>query len=116
MDKRTKIALGAVVAVAALGAGAGISGAAGGDDDRPLRGSDRDRATAAALGHVGEGTVTETEIGDDGAAYEVEIRLDDGSQVEVELDDSFEVVGSESDDDGAEDDNEADDRDEAGDD
>jgi uncharacterized membrane protein YkoI len=69
------------------------------DSDAPLTGSDLDRAVAAALDHVGGGEVTETETGDDGAAYGVEIRLDDGSQVEVNLDADFEVIGSEPDDD-----------------
>ena len=40
-------------------------------------------------------------MGDDGSAYGVEIRLEDGSVVEVNLDSSFEVIGSSADDDGA---------------
>ena len=40
-------------------------------------------------------------MGDDGAAYSVEVRLDDGQQVEVNLDSDFNVIGSEPDDDGA---------------
>jgi hypothetical protein len=44
--------------------------------------------------------VTETEVGDDGAAYSVEIQLDDGSPVEVNLDRDINVVGQEADDDG----------------
>ena len=56
----------------------------------------------AALEHVGQGTVIETEMGDDGAAYGVEIRLRDGSVVEVELDENFNVSGTESDDDSGE--------------
>lgn len=69
------------------------------DSDTPLTGSDLDLAVAAALKHTGEGEVTETEVGDDGAAYGVEIRLPDGSQVEVNLDADFTVIGSEADDD-----------------
>lgn len=69
------------------------------DSDTPLTGSDLDQAVAAALEHTGGGDVTETEVGDDGAAYGVEIRLDDGSQVEVNLDADFNVIGSEADDD-----------------
>ena len=99
MTKRTKLVLGAVAAVAVIGTASGFAIAAGADDE-PLRGSTYDRATAAALEHVGGGTVTETEQGDGGAAYGVEIRLDDGSQVEVELDENFKVIGSEQDDDG----------------
>ena len=45
--------------------------------------------------------MTETEVGDDGAAYGVEIRLDDGSQVEVNLDENFAVTGQSPDDDGS---------------
>jgi hypothetical protein len=45
--------------------------------------------------------VLETEVGDDGAAYGVEIRLDDGSVVEVALDANFEVIGDAADDDDA---------------
>jgi uncharacterized membrane protein YkoI len=72
----------------------------GSDTDTPLTGSNLDRASAAALAHTGGGTVLETEIGDDGAAYGVEIRLDDGSVVEVSLDASFAVIDSTVDDDG----------------
>lgn len=92
-----------VALVLALGAlSAGISIAAGvGDDDKPLTGSTLDQATAAALKHTGGGTVVETEVGDDGSVYGVEIRLDNGSQVEVNLDANFNVIGDEADDDGA---------------
>lgn len=118
MQRRTK---GILVAAAAFGfalGGFGMASAASGagsqipsitsdddgpneanDSDTPLTGSDLDRAVAAALEHTGGGEVTETETGDDGAAYGVEIRLDDGSQVEVNLDAEFNVIGSEADDD-----------------
>jgi uncharacterized membrane protein YkoI len=79
---------------------AGFTIAANGDDDQPLTGSTLERAKNAALAHTGGGTVIETEAGDDGAAYGVEVRLDDGSQVEVNLDTDFQVIGSEADDDG----------------
>ncbi|HEX2111623.1 MAG TPA: hypothetical protein VHF67_08725 [Gaiellaceae bacterium] len=100
----------AVVAVILVVIGAlstGIAIAAGGDDDRPLTGSTLENANVAALEHTG-GTVIETEVGDDGAAYGVEVRRDDGSVVELSLDESFRVIGDETDDDGA------DDRDERG--
>jgi hypothetical protein len=94
---------GSALAIAAVGGGTGFAIASSGHDDQPLTGPAVDRATAAALEHTGGGTVIETEIGDDGAAYEVEIRLDDGSVVDVALDTRFQVVGDEADDDGAED-------------
>ena len=52
---------------------------------------------------AGGGKVVETEGGDDGAPYSVEVRLDDGSQVEVNLDKNFNVIGHEADDDGSND-------------
>jgi hypothetical protein len=100
MDRRTKWIAGGALAVALVGGGAGVAIATGaGDTDRPLTGSTLDRARAAALESTGGGTVTETEAGDDGAAYGVEVRLPDGRQVEVNLDQSFKVVRQESDED-----------------
>ena len=93
------IALVAVLAVA-LGAVTLTAVAQGGDDDQPITGPALEKASQAALEHTGGGTVTETEVGDDGAAYGVEVRLDDGRQVEVNLDENFNVIGQESDDDG----------------
>ena len=66
--------------------------------DQPIGGSDLDRASAAALQHTGGGEVTGTEVGDEESYYEVEVTLDDGSQVDVQLDRDFQVVGSEADD------------------
>lgn len=100
MDRR-KIGwvAGATVAAMLVG-GAAIATATGDDDDGSLSGSALERATAAALAHTGGGTVIETEVGDDGAAFGVEIRLDSGRVVEVNLDEEFRVVGQEADDDG----------------
>jgi uncharacterized membrane protein YkoI len=104
MDRRTKWIAGGAIAVALVGGGAGVAIATGaGDTDRPLEASTLDRARAAALESTGGGTVTETEAGDDGAAYGVEVRLDDGRVVEVRLDASFHVLGQEADDDGPDD-------------
>jgi hypothetical protein len=41
--------------------------------------------------------VTETEVGDEESLYEVEVTLDDGTQVDVQLDEDFNVVGDERD-------------------
>jgi uncharacterized membrane protein YkoI len=104
MRKRL-IRIGVPVVVLAALAGGGVAWATAGDDDVPLTGSTLDLATNAALEHTGGGTVIETEVGDDGAAYGVEIRLDDGRVVEISLDENFNVVGRENDDeDGPEDD------------
>jgi hypothetical protein len=101
MDRRTKWIAGSIVALGVIGGGAGIAIATSMDDDEPLTGSTLEQASAAALEHTGGGTVIETEAGDDGAAYGVEIRLDGGRVVEVALDENFDVIGEESDDDGA---------------
>jgi uncharacterized membrane protein YkoI len=100
--------IGAALAVGLVGAGVGIglaetNGDSGTevestDSDQPLAGSDLDQARAAALEFTGGGTVTEAEAGDDGATYGVEVRNDDGTQVEVRLDENFSVIGSEVDD------------------
>lgn len=103
--------IGAVILVAGIAGGAGVVVATGGDDDEPITGDAYDKAVEAALAHTGGGTVTETEMGDDGAAYSVEVRLEDGSQVEVNLDSDFRVIGDEPDDDGAGDEDGADDDD-----
>ena len=63
--------------------------------DQSIGGSALDKASAAALAHTGGGQVTETEVGDEESYYEVEVSRDDGSQVDVQLDRSFQVVGDE---------------------
>ena len=96
--KTTLITLAAAAAIVAGGTGAGIAAANGGDDNEaPITGQALDKASAAALEHTGEGRVTETEVGDEESYYEVEVTLDDGSQVDVQLDKSFKVVGSSAD-------------------
>jgi hypothetical protein len=90
----------AVVALGAATGGIAVAAGAGGGDEKPLTGTTLAKATAAALAHTGGGTVVETELGDDGAAYGVEVRLADGSVVEVGLDEQFGVIGRETDDDG----------------
>jgi uncharacterized membrane protein YkoI len=109
MRKRTKLILAAGLTVAAVVGGAGAVMATDADDDAPLTGEQRDKAVAAARAHVGEGEVTDTEMGDDGAAYGVEILKPDGVQVEVNLDRDYRVTGSEADDDSADDGEDGDD-------
>ena len=123
MKDRIKGVLAATAAIAALGVGgAAIAGASGGGEssspssrspaqsteqgengsdrsevDTPIGGTALDQASAAALQHTGQGQVTETEVGDEESYYEVQVTLDDGSQVDVQLDRGFNVVGSEAD-------------------
>jgi uncharacterized membrane protein YkoI len=96
MNGKLKGALIAGAAVAALaGGGAAIAGATGGDDDgsgTPITGSSLDRAKAVALQQTGGGRVTDSEIRDEEGYYEIEVRRDNGSQVDVHLDRSFHVI------------------------
>lgn len=59
-----------------------------------LSDDDREAASDAALEAVGSGRVTEVDEGDDDetAAFIVEVALDDGTDIDVELDDNFEVL------------------------
>jgi uncharacterized membrane protein YkoI len=100
MNKKLWLIAGGVVAaviVVAASAG-GLAIATGGDDDEaPITGEALQEASDAALEHTGEGRVTETEVGDEDSYYEVEVTLDDGSQVDVQLDENFNVVSDEAD-------------------
>jgi Peptidase propeptide and YPEB domain len=101
--KRIAVVIASTAALT-VGAVGGAFAIAGDDDaqDRPIPAADLEQAERAALEKTGGGTVTETEVGDEESKYEVEVTLDDGTQVDVQLDADFEVVGTESD--GAEDD------------
>ncbi len=94
ITRKTALVVGAAALVALGGAGAAI--ASGDDDasDKPITGPAREKAERAALAETGEGRVTGTEVGDEESLYEVEVTLDDGSQVDVQLDEGFHVVGS----------------------
>ncbi len=106
MKKRTKLILTGVAVVALSAAGAGTALSSDDDDgtEVPITGVELERASRAALEHTGGGTVTETEVDDEESYYEVEVRKPDGSSVDIQLDEQFNVVDSTPDDDGAEDD------------
>jgi len=95
MNRRTKVLIAAAALAGAAAAGTGIAVAAGGDDSEPaISGPALERASTAALGHTGGGRVTDTEVGDEDSYYEVEVNLADGRQVDVQLDENFNVVQS----------------------
>ncbi len=117
MDKRTertilKVALGFLV-VLILGLGNllvmavlnnGNSAAAEEEDetgieeeDIAITGNALEQASAAALNYIGEGKVTDSEVGDEEGYYEIEITLDNGQEVDVHLDENFNVLSHESD-------------------
>jgi len=103
MNKRTRILAAAAGVVAVLGTGTTMAVAGGGDDtEAPISGPALERASEAALVHAGGGRVTGTEVGDEESYYEVEVTRADGTQVDVQLDADFAVVGAENDTDSAE--------------
>jgi uncharacterized membrane protein YkoI len=104
MTKKKLVASVAAVILALGAGGAGIAYATGGDSEERVTGPDAGKAKSAALAAVGGGTVTEVERDDGNGAFEVEVRRDDGSQVEVHLDRDLNVVGREADEDGPNDD------------
>jgi hypothetical protein len=103
MHTRPKILIAGAAALALAVGGAGVAIAGGGGEDAAegpdvaISGSALDKASAAALDHTGQGSVSGTEVGDEESYYEVEVALDDGSQVDVQLDRDFNVVGDEAD-------------------
>ena len=108
MKRKTKIAIATTALAGGAVAGtAGLAAAGGADDDATevrITGPALEKATDAALEHTGGGTVTGTEVGDEESRYEVEVTLDGGGQVDVQLDEGFNVVGSEGDDESESDD------------
>ena len=99
-----------VVAATALGMGAvaatglTVANASSGDDgpdddgaDTAIAGDALQRASEAGLAHTGGGRVTGSEVDDEESKYEIEVTLDDGNQVDVQLDEQFNVVGYEDD-------------------
>lgn len=96
MKKRTKVVIVGASALALAAGGAGVAsatGAVGGDSSHAITGKALDQASAAALKATGGGQVTETEVGDEESYYQVEVTQPDGSQVDVQLDRGFNVVG-----------------------
>ena len=107
MKRKTRIITTSIAAAAiVVGAGAAYAVAAG--DGEGLDNENMQRARDAALAEAGGGTVTEIESDDGG--YDVEVRLDDGTEIEIELGNDFTVRATESgqvddgDDDGRDDD------------
>ena len=104
MNTRRKFIVAAGAAVVLGAGGAGIAAASGDSDtdstegpDVPISGEALQQASDAALAETGGGRVTGTEIDDEESYYEVEVTQDDGSQVDVQLDEDFNVVGSKTD-------------------
>ena len=89
--KRTLVIVGAAAIAVGLGS---MAAARSIDNEEPITGPALEQASVAALAFTGSGRVTATELGDEDSLYEVEVTLDDGSQVDVQLDSNFKVVDS----------------------
>jgi uncharacterized membrane protein YkoI len=101
MTNKLKKVLITVAALAALAlGGSALAGAASGggesdagDASTAITGAAKAKAEQAALAATGGGKVNQTELdNENGATYEVEVAKTDGSQVDVRLDDEFDVV------------------------
>ena len=98
LKKNLSVTVLAVGSLALAIAGTATASQFGDDHEQPITGDALTQASEAALAHTGEGRVTETEVGDEDSYYEVEVTLESGAQVDVQLDESFTVVGSDPDD------------------
>ena len=98
MNRKTKFGIAAAAALVVTGVASGVAIAGGSDpsdptsDDVPLTGTTLQQASQAALDATGGGKVISSEEGNEGIAYELEIRTTDGTTVEVQLDKSFTVT------------------------
>ena len=100
ISRKLAVVAGTVAVVVA--GGVGVAAATGGSGstegpDVPISGAALQRASEAALAATGGGRVTGSEVGDEESYYEVEVTLDNGDQTDVQLDESFTVVGSKTD-------------------
>lgn len=107
--KRTTKAMAVGAGVLVLG-GVGATAVMASEGSGSATDTERGRAEQVGLEHIGEGSVSGFEAGDEEGAYEVEVTRDDGSEVDVHLDEGFTVLstedetGNEPDDDGPGDD------------
>jgi hypothetical protein len=98
MRRRLMIIAGIVLVALALTGGA-IAVDSQTNDEDSATGPDADRAAAAALAHLGSGTVSEIERDPEGArVWKVEVVNDAGNVVDVELDGNYQVVHNPDDD------------------
>ena len=100
MNRKLKIGAGILVAAALALGGTAIARATGAfdDGDAQLKGPQADRAIAAAVKFTGGGKANAVERdSEDGATYEVEVTRQDGSTVDVRLDEKFGLVKIEGD-------------------
>ncbi len=97
INPKTLLIAAAVATVLLVGAGVAYATGSGVDDSseqQQATGPGIEKAKSVALDHTNGGRVSGTEIGDEEGYYEVEVTLDDGSQVDVHLDRDFDVLST----------------------
>jgi len=65
------------------------------ETEMSIIGNSLEKASAAALAYIGEGRVTDSEIADEEGYYEIEITLDNSNEIDVHLDENFNVLSTE---------------------
>lgn len=104
INLKTGLVAAAVALLLLVGAGVAYAAGSGEDSSSQATGPGIEKAKSIALDETNGGRVTGTEFEDEEGYYEVEVTRDDGSQVDVHLDERFRVRSTEDDDDrGAED-------------
>jgi len=100
MKHRKRLVVGGIVLfAAAAGTGVGVAVAGGDDGDAAATGPAADKARAAALALFDGGTANSVERdSENGATWEVEVTRADGGTVDVRLNDAYELVVVEGDD------------------
>ena len=97
-SRKKLIVGGAVLALAAGGAGTAVAVGSGGEDEGGATGPGADKAQAAALAlYPGSQANAVERDSEDGATWEVEVQKADGGTVDVRLDQNYQLVVAEGD-------------------
>jgi uncharacterized membrane protein YkoI len=62
--------------------------------EAPITGDAYAQATKVALGFTGGGKVTQTHLADQEGYYQVEVTMPDGRQTDVNMDQTFKILGT----------------------
>jgi uncharacterized membrane protein YkoI len=99
IDVKTLLVAAAAAVLLLAGAGVAYATGSGGDPSGQASGTNLEKAKSVALDHV-NGRVTGSEVGDEEGAYQIEVTKADGTQVDVNLDKDFNVLGTPADNEG----------------
>ena len=91
------LAIGIALVAVAVGGGAYAYAGGGDDGEGTATGPGADRASRAAVAHLGGGTANEVERGDEEGAWEAEVTQSNADTVDVPLNTSYKVLSVEGD-------------------